>query len=71
MIPLLVADLGRPVKIAKCEIEGDLKRHVDNLGLIPGEEIIPVSRTAGSLIIKIKESRFAIHMGLAAQIYVN
>ena len=69
-MPLVVANLGEEVTIEKCEVQGDLKRHVESLGLLPGEMVTPISRNAGNLIIKVRESRLAINMGLASKIFV-
>lgn len=71
MIPLAAASLGKEVVVDHCQIGGDLKRHVDSLGIIPGECITPIASNAGNLIVKIRESRFAINLGIANRIYVH
>lgn len=71
MVPLVAAELGQEVEITQCHIKGNLKKHTDSLGLLPGEKITPVSKNDGGLIIKVKESRFAIEFGVASRIYVN
>lgn len=69
-MPLIVANLGEEVTIQKCEVGGDLKRHMESLGLLPGESVKPICRNAGNLIIVVRNSRLAINMGLASKIQV-
>lgn len=49
---------------------GDLHRHLENLGFVPGEQITVVSRIAGNLIVKVKGSRVALSAELARNIIV-
>lgn len=53
-------------------IAGDTKvrRHLENLGFIPGEKIEVVSRVASGLIVGIKGSRVAINYDAAAMVLV-
>lgn len=69
-MPLVVANLGEEVTIQKCDVDGDLKRHMESLGLLPGQCVKPISRSAGNLIILVQNSRLAINMGLASKIQV-
>lgn len=71
MMPLNIANLGEEVVITGCHLKGDLKRHIDSLGLIVGERIVPISKSDGGLIIKIKDGRFAINNGVASKIFVS
>ncbi|WRS27587.1 FeoA family protein [Oscillospiraceae bacterium MB08-C2-2] len=70
-MPLMSAELGKEVTIQRCQMNGELKRHVDNLGLIPGEKVTPIACNNGNLIIKVKNSRLAINMGVASKIFVS
>lgn len=71
MMPLAAAILGEKVIVDSCHVTGDLKRHCECLGILPGEELIPISNNDGNLIIKIRDCRFAINMGIANRIYVH
>ena len=33
---------------------GDIHRHLENLGFVPGEQIVVVSRIGGNLIVNVK-----------------
>lgn len=39
---------------------GDIHRHLENLGFVPGEQIVVVSRIGGNLIVNVKGSRVAL-----------
>ena len=49
---------------------GDLHRHLEDLGFVPGEAITVVSRIGGNLIVNIKGSRVALSAELAKNIVV-
>ena len=49
---------------------GDVHRHLENLGFVPGEEISVVSRIGGNLIVNVKGSRVALSSELAKHITV-
>jgi len=68
--PLVAAPVGKEVTIVECMVEEKLRKHLENLGILPGETITPVSSRAGDLIIRVRDSRLAINMGLAAKVFV-
>ena len=43
---------------------GDIHRHLENLGFVPGEQIVVVSRIGGNLIVNVKGSRVALSSSL-------
>jgi ferrous iron transport protein A len=53
-------------------IKGDnkLRRHLEDLGFIPGEKVKVISRVASGLIVNIKGSRVAVNYDAAALILV-
>lgn len=53
-------------------IVGDSKvrRHLENLGFIPGEKVKVVSKAASGLIVSIKGCRVAVNNDAAAMILV-
>lgn len=71
MMPLAAASLGKEFVVERCQLSGDLKRHMDSLGILPGERVTPITSNDGNLIVKVRESRFAINMGIASKIYVQ
>ena len=56
--------------IKRLEAGGDLHRHLESLGFVPGEQITVVSRIAGNLIVNVKGSRVALSSELARNIVI-
>lgn len=52
------------------EGSGDLNRHLENLGFVPGERVTVVSRIAGNIIVNVKGSRIALSSELARNIVI-
>ena len=70
MIPLCLADRGRPQIIKKIGGSPDVRQHLADLGFNVGGEVEIVSALGGNLIVKVKESRVAVSDGLARRIMV-
>ena len=69
-MPLSIAPMGLPVKIVKITADEKTRRHLENLGIIVGTEIHPVSGSGGNVIVKVKEGRLALGRDLAMKILV-
>ena len=50
--------------------DSKLRRHLENLGFVPGENVTVLSRVASGLIVSIKGSRVAVNYDAAAMILV-
>ena len=70
MLPLNLAELGRPQIIKKIGISPEVKKHLENLGFNVGGEVCVISALGGNLIVKAKESRVAVSSELARKIMV-
>ncbi len=70
MIPLNMADSGKPQIIKRIGGSPEVKKHLENLGFNVGGEVCVVSALAGNLIVKVKESRVAVSEELARKIMV-
>ncbi len=68
MIPLNMADAGRPQIIKRIGGNPEVKQHLETLGFNVGGEVTIVSTLAGNLIVKVKESRVAVDEALARKI---
>ncbi len=69
-MPLVTAPTDTELKIVKVFADGDTKRHLENLGILPGASISLVKSEAGNVIVKIKEGRVALTRQLATKIFV-
>ncbi len=70
VLPLGFADDGQELIVKKVSGTPETKKHLENLGFVPGSEIMILHRAAGNLIVKVKESRIAIGEEMARKIMV-
>ncbi|HAT81913.1 FeoA family protein [Eubacterium pyruvativorans] len=70
MLPLNLAERGRPQIIKKIGGSPEVKKHLENLGFNVGGEVCVISALGGNLIVKAKESRVAVSSELARRIMV-
>ena len=69
-MPLPIAPTGTRLIVLKVTAEEKIRRHLENLGLLKGAEIVLVSAQGGDVILKIKDGRLAINRQLAMKIFV-
>ncbi len=70
MLPLSFAAADEEVIIKKIGGSDEIKRHLEDLGFVPGSPVTPVAVRDGNVIVKVKESRIAISRELAQKIMV-
>ena len=70
MIPLSLAVVGKENTIKRVGGNTEVKRHLENLGVVPGGRINIVSKLDGNAIINVKNSRIAINEEMARKIMV-
>jgi ferrous iron transport protein A len=71
MLPLVAVPLGNEVTVAKVRAEEKVKKHLEDLGILAGQTITPMSDSMGNTVLKVKESRLVINQGLARNIFVQ
>jgi ferrous iron transport protein A len=71
MLPLAAVPLGNEVTVAKVRAEEKVKKHLEDLGILAGQTITPMSDSMGNTVLKVKESRLVINQGLARNIFVK
>jgi feoA family protein len=69
-MPLMLAELGEENIIKKVGGNPEVKKHLEDLGFVPGGTVTVVSTIGGNLIVSIKESRIAISKEMASKIMV-
>ncbi len=70
MIPLSVLGSGNEGIIKRIGGNPEVKKHLENLGFIPGDTVNVIAEQSGNIIVKVKESRIAISKEMAMKIYV-
>ncbi|HIV17629.1 MAG TPA: ferrous iron transport protein A [Candidatus Alectryocaccobium stercorigallinarum] len=70
MIPLVFAKEEEENIILKVSGNPEIKKHLENLGFVPGGKVKVVSSMNGNLIVNVKEARVAISKEMAQKIYI-
>lgn len=69
-MPLNLADAGEENIIKKVGGSPDVKKHLEDLGFVPGSSVTLVTTNGGNVIVNVKESRIAISSEMAMKIMV-
>lgn len=71
MIPLIIAEDKKNLFVKQVVSDDKTKRHLENLGILKGSELMLIQRNHGHVIVKVKEGRLALNQELASRIYVE
>ena len=69
-MPLNLAPVGEENIIRRVGGSPEMKKHLEDMGFVPGGLVTVVSTIAGNLIVNVKESRVAISREMAAKIMI-
>lgn len=69
-MPLILAGTGSENIIRKVGGSPELKKHLENLGFVPGTEVTVMNSIGGNLIVSIKGARIALSREMASRIIV-
>lgn len=69
-MPLTMAREGEINSIKRVGGNSDVRRHLENLGFVPGTDIRVVSMNHGSVIVNVKETRIAVSKEMANKIMI-
>ena len=70
MLPLTLANIGEEQMIRKVGGSPEVKKHLEDMGFVPGGLVTVVSSLNGNVIVKVKEARVAISEEMARRIMV-
>ena len=70
MMPLTMLNYGETAEIKRIKGRDDVKRFLENLGFVTGEEVRVVSSNEGNIIVQVKDSRVAVSKGIANKIMI-
>ena len=70
MIPLTLANTGEDLVIKKVGGSPDVKKHLEDSGLIAGSTVKVMNTFAGNVILDVKNSRIAVNSDMAKKIMV-
>ena len=71
MMPLVLANIGEENLIYRVGGSPEVKKHLADIGFVPGGRVSVVSSIGYSIIVKVKEARVAISAELARRIMVQ
>lgn len=69
-MPLTMIREGTQTSIQRVGGKEEVRRHLENMGFVPGASVTVVSINNGNVIVNIKESRVAISKEMANKIMV-
>jgi len=67
---LAMVSIGETMTITELRVKEEMKRHLQDLGFTPGEQVRVVGENPSGLILLIKGARIALNRGLATKISV-
>lgn len=70
MMPLVLASIGEENTIKKISGNPEVKKHLENLGFVPGGSVTIINTLGGNVIVNVKESRVAISEEMARRIMI-
>lgn len=69
-MPLSMVNTGEPNVIIRVGGKDEIRRFLENLGLVAGTEVTVVSTVGGNIILSVRDSRVAIGKDMANKIMV-
>ena len=70
MMPITFADAGEENIIQRITGRPEVKKHLEDMGFVPGSPVTVINTVGGNVIIKVKESRVAISVEMAQKIMI-
>lgn len=70
MMPLTLANVGEENIIKRIGGNPQTKKHLENLGFVPGNAVTVVNTLGGNVIVSVLEARVAISREMAQKIFV-
>ena len=69
-MPLTFADIGQVNIIKRIGGTQEVKKHLEDMGLVVGGAVTVISAIGGNVIVNVKESRVALNQEMAMKIMV-
>ena len=70
MMPLILANPGEEAIIKKVGGNPEIKKHLEDLGFVPGGTVTVINTIGGNVIVNVKEARVAISREMAQKIMI-
>ena len=69
-MPIVFAPFDKPLKIVRITADDKTKKHLESLGIVQNGEIIVLSASGKTVVVKIKDGRIALDSDLSTKIFV-
>ena len=69
-MPLTMAKEGEVASIQRVGGKDEVRRHLENMGFVPGTDVTVVSINNGNVIVNVKDARVAISREMANKIMI-
>ncbi len=69
-MPLSFATVGESATVRRIGGSPAVKKHLENLGFVPGSAVSVVSTLGGNVIVQVKDARVAISAEMAQKIMI-
>ena len=69
-MPIVFAPLDKPLKIVRITADDKTKKHLESLGIVQNGEIMVLSASGKTVVVKIKDGRIALDSDLSTKIFV-
>lgn len=69
-MPIVIAPIGKPLKVIKILTDEKTKKRLESLGITINAELSILSESGGSIILLVKEGRLALDKVLVTKIMV-
>ena len=70
MLPLSCASPGEECVIRRIGGSKEVRKHLENLGFVPGGSVSVITAMDGNVIVRVKEARVAISDEMACKIMI-
>ena len=70
MLPLTMANVGEEHSIKRVGGNAGTRKFLENLGFVPGADVMVISEMGGNVIVNVKETRVAVSKEMAVKIMV-
>ena len=69
-MPLVFATPGEENIIKRVSGSPEVKKHLENLGFVPGAVVTVINTIGGNVIVNVKEARVAVSREMAQRIFI-
>ncbi len=69
-MPLVIAPIGKELRVIKILTDEKVKKHLESLGITIDSHLTILSHDGGSIICVVKDGRLALDNNIATKIFV-